>query len=346
MTVFKSILNDDTACLLLYGEISDEGGEGKIASRDIVNELIYLDSHYRNLDVRINSIGGDVYAGIAIFNAIRQCKSNVTIYIDGIAASIAAVVALCGKRVEMSRYARMMLHNVSGGCYGNKEDLRDMITTIEGLEDTIGEIIHARCGKTKEEVKSTYFDGVDHWLKADEALALGLVDAIYDVEESVPEESTTDDIYRIFKNRLDTFGKQPQPDNDMKLEDFKKIPRFANCTDEAAAMSMLGETAARADKADTLETENGQLKTKVEEMETDRIETAVEDAVTDGRIDPGQKDTYKNLLKADFKNGLAALKALRPKRLLKNELNNPISENGSAWERKQADIRNRYGKRG
>ena len=115
MTVFKSILNEKTACLLLYGEVSDEGGEGKIASRDIVNELMYLDAGYENLNIRINSIGGDVYPGIAIFNAIRQCRSNVTIYIDGIAASIAGVIALCGKRVEMSRYARMMLHNVSGG---------------------------------------------------------------------------------------------------------------------------------------------------------------------------------------------------------------------------------------
>ena len=49
MTVFKSILNEKTACLLLYGEISDEGGEGKIASRDIVNELMYLDGNYENL---------------------------------------------------------------------------------------------------------------------------------------------------------------------------------------------------------------------------------------------------------------------------------------------------------
>lgn len=57
MTVFKSILNEDTACLLLYGEVNDEGGEGKISSRDIVNELLYLDGSYRNLNIRINSVG-------------------------------------------------------------------------------------------------------------------------------------------------------------------------------------------------------------------------------------------------------------------------------------------------
>lgn len=349
MTVFKSILNEDTACLLLYGEVNDEGGEGKISSRDIVNELLYLDGSYRNLNIRINSVGGDVYPGIAIFNAIRRCRSNVTIYIDGIAASIAGVIALCGRRVEMSRYARIMLHNVSGGCYGNKDDLRDMIRELESLENTIGEIISRRCGKTPDEVKAEYFDGKDHWLKADEALAMGLVDAIYDVEESVPDGSTTDDIYRIFTNRLESFRQQPQSDNDMKLEDLKKIPRFANCADETAALAMLGETAARADQADLLETENstlkeenGTLKAQMEQAEAERIDTAVEEAVADGRIDAGQKETYKNLLKADFKNGMTALKALRPKRLLKNELNTPKPEAGSTWERKQAEIRNRY----
>lgn len=333
----KSILNENTACLLLYGEVSDEGGEGKIASRDIVNELMYLDGNYENLNIRINSIGGDVYPGIAIFNAIRQCRSNVTIYIDGIAASIAGVIALCGRRVEMSRYARMMLHNVSGGCFGNKQDLRDMISTIESLEDTIAEIIGGRCGKDKEEVKDSYFDGTDHWLKAEEALHLGLIDAIYDVE-AVPDESTTDDIYRIFTNRLER-EQQPQNPDKMRLEDFKTIPRFANCADEAAVMVMLGETAQKADKADDLEKENGELREQLQKQEEERIETAVTEAVTDGRIGADQKDTYKNILKADFKNGLSALKALKPKKMVKDRLETSTAIEGeSPWQKKMREI--------
>lgn len=339
MTILKNILNENTASLLLYGEISDEGGDGKIASRDVVNELMYLDGNYENLNIRVNSVGGDVYPGIAIFNAIRQCRSNVTIYIDGIAGSIAGVIALCGRRVEMSRYARMMLHNVSGGCFGNKKDLQDMISTIESLEDTIAEIIGTRSGKDKEEVKSTYFDGTDHWLKADEALGLGLIDAIYDVEP-IPDESSTEDIYRIFTNRLE-LEQQPQNPDKMKLEDVRKIPRFANCADEAAVMAMLGETAQKADKADELEKENGELKEQLQQQEEERIETTVTEAVTDGRIGADQKDTYKNILKADFKNGMSALKALKPKKLLKDKLETGQPQNiaESPWEKKQREIR-------
>lgn len=343
MKIFKNILNPETAVILLYGEISDEGGEGKICSRNFVSELMYLDENYPNLNIRINSVGGDVYPGIAIFNAIRQCRSRVTVFIDGIAASIAGVIALAGQRVEMSRYARMMLHNVSGGCYGNKQDLRDMIATIEGLEDTIAEIIGSRCSMSAEEIKRTYFDGADHWLKADEALKLGLVDALYDVEETVPDGSTTDDIYRIFTNRLDSF--RSKTEIEMKLEDLKKIPRFANCADEEAAMTAVRETAARAERADELERQNEELQRQLDEQRTERIEQAVNDAVTDGRIDAGQADTYRNLLKNDFKNGAAVLKAMKPKRMLKNELGKETNaDKGGAWEKRQAEIRNKYQK--
>lgn len=340
MEIFKNILNPDTAVILLYGEISDEGGDGKIDSRTFVSELMYLDENYPNLNIRINSVGGDVYPGIAIFNAIRQCRSNVTVFIDGIAASIAGVIALAGNRVEMSRYARMMLHNVSGGCYGNKQDLRDMIATIEGLEDTIAEIIGSRCSLDAEEIKRTYFDGADHWLKADEALKLGLVDALYDVEETVPDGSTSEDIYRIFTNRLDMF--QSKSEIEMKLDELKKIPRFANCADEEAAMTAVRETA---DRADELERQNEELQRQLDEQQTERIEQTVTDAVTDGRIDAGQAETYRNLLKNDFKNGAAVLKAMKPKRMLKNELGTePKGDKTSAWEKRQEEIRNKYQK--
>ncbi len=343
MNVFKSILNEDTACLLLYGEVSDEGGDGKISSREFVSELSYLDSNYSHIEIRINSVGGEVYPGIAIFNAIRNCKSEVTLFVDGIAASIAGVITLCGRKVKMSQYARVMLHSVSCGCFGNKNDLRDAIQTIESLEDTISKIVGKRCGITPEEVKASYFDGKDHWFTAEEALKAGLVDEIYDVDEDVPAESTFTDIYRIFINRLERTRLQSQPNNDMKLEELKKIPRFANCADEQAALAEVQEAAARAERTDTLEAENEALKKRVEQVENERIDEAVENAVTDGRITAKQKDTYKNLLKADYKNGMDALKALRPKRMLKDELEDsePAKE-GSSWQRRQKEIQARY----
>lgn len=101
-------------------------------------------------------MGGEVYSGIAIFNALRGSKADVNIYIDGIAASIASVIASCGKPVHMSRYARLMVHSVSGGCYGNKDEIRQCVDEIESLEETLADIYAARCKKTKDEIKQLF----------------------------------------------------------------------------------------------------------------------------------------------------------------------------------------------
>lgn len=106
---FNMIPGNDACCILLYGDI---GEHEDVRSGDIARELIEAEAAYKKIDVRINSNGGDVYAGIAIFNAFRNSKADITIYVDGIAASMASVIALCGKPVKMSKYARLMLHSV------------------------------------------------------------------------------------------------------------------------------------------------------------------------------------------------------------------------------------------
>ena len=131
---FNMIPGTDACCILLYGDIGDYD---KVRSGDIARELIEAEAAYKKIDVRINSNGGDVYAGIAIFNAFRNSEADITIYVDAIAASMASVIALCGKPVKMSRYARLMLHSVSGGCYGNKNELRQCLSEVEALEDTL-----------------------------------------------------------------------------------------------------------------------------------------------------------------------------------------------------------------
>jgi len=337
MKIFKQILSETTASLLLYGEVSDECGDGKVSSRDFVQELMYLQEQYRSIEIRINSIGGDVYPGIAMYNAIANCKADVTLYVDGVAASIAGIIALCGRKLMMSKYSRIMLHNVSGGVFGNKNELREMIQQIEGLEDTVATMISNRCGKSPDEIKNMYFDGKDHYLTAQDAQAAGLIDGIYDAEP-VPADATTEDIYKIITNRL----MKPQNDNNMKLEDVKKIPRFANCASEEDVTRVLAETAEKADRAEQLEKENGELKQQLAAEQDRQIDAVIDGAVKDGRITAEQKDTYRNVLKADRENGEKILNAMRPKRMLKNELDTGTDDKKSSWDRRQEEIKNRY----
>ena len=153
---FNIIPGEDTCCILLYGDIGDN--YAAVTSGQVVRELLAAEATYKNIDVRINSIGGEVYTGIAIFNALRASKANITIYVDGVAASMASVIALCGKPVYMSRYARLMLHGVSGGCYGNTADFEEALKEMKGLEDTLCEMYAEKLGQDKANIKSTYFD--------------------------------------------------------------------------------------------------------------------------------------------------------------------------------------------
>ena len=117
--------------------------------------------------------------------------ADITIYIDGIAASMASVIALCGKPVYMSQYARLMLHNPYGGCYGNKEEMKAVAEQLEALEDTLADMYASKTGKTREEIKDAYFDGKDHWITAKEArrwdsLTVSMISA--KVDAGTPQE--------------------------------------------------------------------------------------------------------------------------------------------------------------
>ena len=248
------------------------------------------------------------------------------------------MIAACGKPVRMSRFARLMIHSVSGGCWGDKDDLRKCIDEIDALEGTLADIYASRTGKTAGEVRAEWFDGEEHWFTADEALAAGLVDGVYDTEP-VPEDSTPRQVYEIYQNRLN-------PDK-MLIDELKKRPSFANCAGDEEVISRVGHLETEAAKVSGLETENASLRNELqaykdkEEADREAARVALVDAaVKDGRIKEPQREVYLNLLKADPKNGEEALKALKPTRQIMDDLHNPPTDKLSPWERRMEEIKN------
>ena len=341
---FNMIPGTDACCILLYGDIG-EYGDG-VRSGDIARELLEAEALTGKVDVRINSNGGEVYSGIAIFNALKNSKADITIYVDGIAASMASVIALCGKPVQMSRYARLMLHSVQGGCYGNKEEMRGCIREIESLEDTLCEMYAARMGKDKEEIRSLYFDGKDHWLRADEALALGLIDGIYDADP-VPEDSTPEQVFQIFNNRL----QQPQNENDMNLDELKKRPRFTNSATDDDFLREIGLLETEAGKVPSLNAEvdrlKGELKVFQDKAEADDAaarKQLLDAAEKDGRIDASTRPIYENLLAKDRENGEKALEKLSPKRRVMTDVRTE-PDNEGPWNKRMREIQEKLNRK-
>ncbi len=344
MENIHSIIDGREADLLIYGEIADEPcGDGMVGSRDIVRELLLLEKSCDKVRVRINSQGGEVYAGIAIFNAIRRFQGDISIYTDGIAASIAGIIAMCGRRHYMSRYSRLMIHSVSGGVFGNTADLQKMIDEIKGLEETISTIIAERMQIAAEEVRSLYFDGEDHWFTAAEAVSLGLADGIYDAElPGADALMSPGDLYnKVLTNRL-AFVKPSNIDN-MQLDKLKVIPRFANVATEEDALGKIteldAENATLAAERYRLQTENEQLRAQLDAAEEEQVETILNSAVSSGKLKEGDRETYRNLLKADRASAVKAINNLKAGRRVSDDINNPVpADNLSPWERRQNEI--------
>jgi len=314
---------EDACCILLYGEIGDsDWAEAK--AQHIVEQLIAAERTYRKIDVRINSVGGEVNAGIAIFNVLHQSKADITIYIDCIAASTASFIAGCGKPVKMSRYARMMIHRPKSCVFGDTEDLKTCIAKLETIEDTLCQIYSERTGRSVDDIRTTYMDGADHWLSADEALALGFVDEIYDDPHAV---SITDSLTtqqrceRYTACYLEAINVSLNTENQMTIEQFRAMPTFSDCADEAAIMARFTQIEAKAAAHDAVAAECDALKGQVEEFRTKERAAAeaaydveVDTARTEERIGADEVPSFKALMRKDPENTRALIAARKPKR--------------------------------
>lgn len=300
---FNVIEGDGVARILLYGDVGD--GQ-RVDSARVVAELMSISGRANKIAVHINSKGGDVFSGIAIYNALKNTKADVTIYVDGVAASIAAIIALCGKPLYMSRHAKLMLHAVSGGVFGNAGELRKMADVIDELQDELGNMIASRCKMSANEVVETYFDGSDHWISAQEALEMSLIDGFYDTEIIPPADSTEEEIYN-FINHYKT--------NDMALiDDIKKMPAFAGKSDEEIVASVK-EHANTATLVDSLKRANEQYKARLAELESKEVAAILDQAVAEGKITQEQKVTYAKLMNSDRENTEALLASMPKKQV-------------------------------
>lgn len=319
---FNLIPDGDTCTILLFGYI---GEYDQIRSADVTRELLEASKKYQTIIIRLNSPGGEVYTGIAIFNALRNTEVEVKIYVDGIAASMGSVLALCGRHVEMSKYAKLMLHGVSGGCYGNRKDLEKYLEMMDNLEATLCQMLSEKCGKSPEELRATYFDGQDHWLTAEEALALGFIDGIYDADPvTVPENCSPEEAFAVFNNKYENSLNQEE-----MFEKLKKMASFANCADEAAVMTRIAEVTAAADKVPTLEKEKealekerDDLQEKVDAHEKEKkeahaqaIEDILDEAIEAEKFGADAREGYHAMLTANFEKGKAVIDGMPKKRL-------------------------------
>lgn len=183
------------ADVLIYGDIGDSWAEESVTASKFVRDFMGLQAD--EVTIRINSIGGSVPDGIAIHNAIRRHDGKKIVVVDGLAASIASLIAMAGDSVEMADNATMMIHAPWTFAAGNSAQLRETADVLDTWASAMATSYARKTGKSQQDMLALLTDGQDHWFTASEAVAAGFADGV--VDQMPMAASVSMDISR-FKN--------------------------------------------------------------------------------------------------------------------------------------------------
>lgn len=190
-------INEDSAELYIYGDITSyKWYEEDVCSYDLAKELTALEG--KNLTVRINSYGGEVAQGLAIYNLLKSYSGEVTTLCDGFACSAASVVFMAGTKRIMPRSSLLMIHNAWTCALGNAEDLRKAADDLEKITQPSVEIYTSVSNLDADEIKAMM--DAETWIDADEALGYGFAT---EISEEAAMQSVKDGILAktVFKNK-------------------------------------------------------------------------------------------------------------------------------------------------
>lgn len=272
MSKYVDILNESKkeATMRLFGEI------GRQVDADLfAQELAALDNVADTVHLHINSPGGDVISGLSIVSAMRTMRAFIHVHIDGIAASMAAVIAIAADKVSMQDYAKLMIHNPYPA--DSDAEVNDkMRKALGSLTDTLATILSRR-GCDKDKIGSLM--AAETWFTADEAKAAGLIDEIVTSprKDEFKNLTTTELLTRIANEY------KPVNNNEM---DLTKI----------AAKLGLPATATEQQVLDAIEAS----RVKMEEQHNRLVDHYLELGVKNGTVTDKNKDRMKKLASADF----------------------------------------------
>lgn len=192
---FKS-LDEKTGELTLYGEISNETWWGdEVTPKEFKSDLDNL-GEIDTLNIYINSPGGDVFAGQTIYSILKRHKAHKNIYIDGLAASIASVIAMAGNTIFMPKNAMMMIHNPWTVGMGNADEFRKLAEDLDKIRESLIAAYENHSALTRDEIIEIMDS--ETWLTASECEEYGFCDVVE--EEKTLAASIDKDVLARYKN--------------------------------------------------------------------------------------------------------------------------------------------------
>lgn len=208
--VLKSV-EKEVGTIYLYNYIGYDDREDEdrkklaITDIEIVQAMQEMQaSGVKRMNVRINSPGGSIKHGDGIIAAFQNTKMEVHVYVDGMAASMAADIFFAVKKENrhMGNNSKLMIHNPLGGVWGNSKMMRLEADKLDKFAEAAAAQMAADTGLTEKYIMETYFDGNDHWITAKEAAKIGFIPTVDEYESETPtveaEKMTHEQLMRHF----------------------------------------------------------------------------------------------------------------------------------------------------
>nr|DAU13006.1 MAG TPA: major capsid protein [Bacteriophage sp.] len=192
----------DTAEISIYDEI---GGWG-ISAQQFAKDFKALGNNLKQINLHIHSPGGDVFDGIAIYNLLKNHPANKTVTIDGLAASMASVIAMAGTEIIMPENAMMMIHKPWGVQGGDADDMRKYADLLDKVEDTLIPAYAAKTGKSAEELAEML--AAETWLNGKECVEHGFADKLAEPVKAMAQ---------LQSKRLGDYNNMPKAIKDMLM---------------------------------------------------------------------------------------------------------------------------------
>ena len=254
----------ETADIYIFDEIGTYG----VTAQDFISEIKGLKDMPINL--RINSLGGDVFDGMAMYNVIKRREAKTTVYIEGIAASIATIIALGADEVIMAENSLFMIHNAWGGTSGEAKDMRKTAETLDKITSELTDIYVKKTGLSYDTLAEMMDE--ESWLNADEAFALGFIDTISDSIKVAAKYDVSK-----FKNITQEEIKNKLSININNKKMTNELKDWFNSKVEEIVTAVKGEVKVSADVAEQTAItvnlgDNEEITNKISEFEAKNIE--------------------------------------------------------------------------
>jgi ATP-dependent Clp endopeptidase proteolytic subunit ClpP len=262
--------------------IYDEIGFWGTRASEFVKEIRQIKN---DIVLHINSPGGQVFDGLAIYNSLKAHSSKVTTKIEGIAASMASIIALAGETIEMAENSMFMIHNPLVNVTGDSEELRKNAELLDRIKEQIVNIYVSHSNLGAEEIAKLMDQ--ETWLSAKEAQGKGFINSI------IANVAVSNNFQQQFE------GKQQYQNwikNNTREENMDELLKVLGVTNSAEAVVKIDSLTTQ---VTALGAKNQKLETEVSNLKKINIEAKIKQAIAEGKITPAQKDFATTLINKD-----------------------------------------------